>query len=191
MDKKQVIAFFDELAAQWDDDTVRNEQIISEILDKGGIHSESRVLDVACGTGVLFPDYNKRGALVTAIDISPEMVKICKEKFPQINVVCGDAESHCFETSFDTVMIYNAFPHFGNPDRLTKNLAKHIVKGGRITVAHGMSMEELEKCHSGAAKKVSLPLPEKEKLAEIMAPYFDVDVMISDDKMYIVSGVKR
>lgn len=45
------------------------------------------VLDVACGTGVLIPDYLERGAAqVTAIDIAPEMVRIAREKFPQENV---------------------------------------------------------------------------------------------------------
>lgn len=34
-----------------------------------------RLLDVACGTGVLFPDYLARGASVTGIDISPEMAR--------------------------------------------------------------------------------------------------------------------
>ena len=53
---------------------IRSAAIIGKILDGAGVAAGKDVLDVACGTGVLFPDYLQRqvGSL-TAIDISPEM----------------------------------------------------------------------------------------------------------------------
>ncbi len=191
MDKKDIIAFFDSLASSWDSNMVRNEEVIELILNKGGIKNGTRVLDVACGTGVLFPDYLSRGALVTGIDISEEMIKIAKDKFPEAEIICGDAECFTFNEKYDAVMIYNAFPHFANPVKLFENLSKALNDNGRLTVAHGMSERELEECHSGGAKNVSLPLPSKEKLADMMSALFDVDVMISDENMYMVSGVKK
>ena len=72
MDKQKIADFFDRCAPWWDDDMVRNEVVITTILDNAGIDSGIHVLDVACGTGVLFPDYFKRGVeSVTGIDISP------------------------------------------------------------------------------------------------------------------------
>ena len=62
MNKQDVISFFDRYAPGWDDGMIRNEEIISAILDNGGIKAGIHVLDVACGTGVLFPDYLNRGA---------------------------------------------------------------------------------------------------------------------------------
>ena len=56
MEKKDIISFFDHFAPWWDDDMIRNEDIITAILDNGGIKPGIHVLDVACGTGVLFPD---------------------------------------------------------------------------------------------------------------------------------------
>lgn len=191
MNKNDVITFFDSFASVWDKDQVRNEEVIEIILDKGGIKKGIHVLDVASGTGVIFPDYISRQAVVTGIDISPEMVKIAKEKFPQIRIICGDAENYEFADSFDAVMIYNAFPHFVNPKVLFENLHTFLKKGGRISIAHGMSMKELEQCHSGKAEKVSHRLPDAEILAEMMSPWFDIDVKISDDRMYMVSGVKK
>ncbi len=191
MDKKDVIEFFDSMAPHWDDNQIRNEDAIKLILDKGDIAKGKRILDVACGTGVLFPDYISLGAKVTGIDISQKMVKKTKQKFPGIEVICGDAESYSFEKQFDAVMIYNAFPHFVNPKALFENLSRHLNNRGRLTVAHGMSEEELRECHSGRAKNISLPLPSKEKLAEMMSEFCDVDVMISDERMYMVSGVKK
>ena len=191
MDKKEIIAFFDELAPCWDKTNVRNEDVISEILQKGGIRNGAKVLDVACGTGVLFSDYESLGAEFVAIDISENMVKKAKEKFPEAEVICGDATTYDFGNDFDAVMIYNAFPHFDEPQRLIENLAKSLKKSGRFSVAHGISEKELEKCHSGSAKNISVPLLKKEVLAEMMSPWFKVDVLISDDRMYMVSGVKR
>lgn len=192
LNKDDIIAFFDSHADRWDDFQERNEQVIEEILDKGGIRKGVNVLDVACGTGILFPDYQKREvSSVTGIDISPEMVKMAKKKFPVVDVICGDAETVSFDKQFDAVMIYNAFPHFINSDKLIDNLSSALNEKGRLTIAHGMSREALEKCHSAEAKNVSLPLPEKEEIACLLSSYFDVDVMISDDRMFIVSGVKK
>lgn len=191
MKKQDIISFFDECAPRWDNDLIRNDRVINKILDNGGIEKGVRVLDVACGTGVLFPDYIKRGAVVTAVDISHEMVKIAKKKFPDINIICGDFEEIDFAEKFDSVMIYNAFPHFPNPQKLIEKLSTLLREGGRLSVAHGMSREALQKHHSGKAKKVSLELPEAQKLAKSFVPYFKVDVIISDNEMYQVSGIKK
>ncbi len=191
MDKKEIAMFFDSLAFCWDEDQSLKKDVISFIFEKGGIKKDRHILDVACGTGVLFPEYLRHGVKVTAIDISPLMTEKAREKFPSVKVICGDAEEYIFEEKFDGVMIYNAFPHFADSEKLFKNLSSALKEKGRLTVAHGMSERELEECHSGAAKNVSLPLPSKEKLALMMSPYFEVDVKVSDEKMYIVSGIKK
>ena len=118
MEKKRIADFFDKCASWWDADMIRHEDIISTILTCGGICAGVDVLDVACGTGVLFPDYLSRGvASVTGIDISPEMVKIAAGKFPEVKVICGDVEETEFNRQFDCIMVYNAFPHFPDPAR--------------------------------------------------------------------------
>ena len=189
MDKKEIIAFFDNLAPNWHENQNRNEAVIEYILDSSEIKKGAKVLDVACGTGILFEDYRKRGvASLTGIDISAEMVKVAKEKFPWAEIICGDAESYSFDKKFDAVMVYNAFPHFINPEALFKNLAQAINEGGRLTVAHGASAKEIEDCHKGSASGVSMPLPDVKQLSEMMSPYFETDVSISDERMYIVSG---
>ena len=191
MEKQDIISFFDSSAGSWDEELIRNDKVIEKILDNCGIDKDVCVLDVACGTGVLFPDYIKREAVVTGIDISPEMVKIAKEKFPNVNVICGDVEETDFNEKFDAVMVYNAFPHFPYPERLVEKLSKLLRKGGRLSVAHGMSREDLLKLHNERASKVSLPLPDEKTLAKIFEPFFSVGIMISDSEMYQVSGVKK
>lgn len=191
MDKEKIITFFDAMAESWDKNQERNEKAIDFILTQGGISKDVKVLDVACGTGILFPDYISRGAKVTGVDISAEMLRVAKEKFPDTELVCADAEGYTFEEKYDAVMIYNAFPHFPEPEKLIANLSKALKNKGRLTVAHGLSEEELEKCHATVAGDISLPLPSKEKLTDMMSEFFQVDVAVSDEEKYIVSGVKK
>jgi len=191
MRKQDVIEFFDSCAPWWDEDMIRNEAVIAAILDNGGIGPGTEVLDVACGTGVLFPDYLARGASVTGIDIAPEMVKIAREKFPDLSILCGDVETADFDRLFDAVMVYNAFPHFPDPAHLIEVLAGLVKPGGRLSVAHGMSRAALADHHAGRAAQVSIDLLAEDELAALMAPYFDVDVVISNEEMYQVAGVRN
>ena len=192
MEQQEVIRFFDRCAPSWDVGLVRNEAVISAILDNAGVKAGVDVLDVACGTGVLFSDYLQRGvASLTAIDISPEMVKLARQKYPKVCVLCGDVEQTVFDQCFDVIMIYNAFPHFPDPARLIGRLARWVKPGGRLSVAHGMSREKLLQHHAGTASRVSVDLLEENELAALFAPYFDVDTVISDERMYQVAGRKR
>ena len=192
MEKKDIAEFFDRCAPWWDDDMIRNEILSTTILDNAGIKAGMDVLDGACGTGVLFPDYLQRGVeSVTGIDISPEMAKIAAQKFPEVRVICGDVEEAQFDRQFDAVMVYNAFPHFPDPARLIEALARVVKPGGRLSVAHSMSREKLQQHHSGRASKVSIDLIHEKELASLFAPFFDVDVIISNDRMYQVAGTRR
>ena len=192
MEKKTIAEFFDKCAPWWDADMIRNEDIIQTILTCGGVKAGVDVLDVACGTGVLFPDYLSRGvASVTGIDISPEMAKIATAKFPAVKVICGDVEETEFDRQFDCIMVYNAFPHFPDPKHLISVLAGLCKPGGRLSVAHGMSRDALTAHHSGRASNVSIDLLHEQELAAIFGRWFDVDVVISTDRMYQVSGVRK
>lgn len=62
MNKKDVKEFFDNLAPEWEINLVKNDSKINTILDYAGVDYGKRILDVACGTGVLFPYYMERGA---------------------------------------------------------------------------------------------------------------------------------
>ena len=192
MEKKDVIDFFDNLAKGWDAEQIPKDAIIEKIFNNGGVEPNKDILDIACGTGTLFPVYFKRNVKsVTGIDISPEMVKIAKQKFPETEIICGDAEEYQFDKKFDIIMVYNAFPHFANPEKLIKNLAELLNDNGRISIAHSMSREEIQSRHQKRAANVSMELPTAEILAEILRPYFNIDIIISDNEMYQVSGIKK
>lgn len=195
MEKKDVIEFFDRCASTWDADMIKSDVKIGKILDNAEVGAGMDILDVACGTGVMFDYYLQRNvASVTGIDISPEMAKIAAAKYADVanvQVICGDVEEYKFDRKFDRIVVYNAFPHFPYPKRLIKILAGLLKEDGRLTVAHGMSREAIDGHHSGAASKVSNGLMSADSLKKIFDAHFHVEVVISNDHMYQVSGVKR
>jgi hypothetical protein len=128
------------------------------------------------------------------VDISPEMAKIAEEKFAaekRVRVLCADVEEAQFPEKFDRIVVYNAFPHFPNPKALIKTLAGLLREGGRLTIAHGASRAVIDNHHKGPASKVSNGLMPADRLVKLFEPWFEVEVMISNSRMYQVSGVKR
>ena len=195
MDKNEMIAYFDRRAPYWDRENQADPAVIRVILDNAQIGPGQDVLDVACGTGVLFPFYLERKVRsLTAIDLSPAMVKIAGEKAaeaPNVTLVCGDVETWQPDKKFDCIVVYNAFPHFPYPKRLLKILAGLLKEGGRLTVAHGASREAINAMHEEQAAAVSQELMEAQKLMRLFDAHYDVEVMISNDRMYQVVGRKR
>jgi len=191
MNKSDVIEFFDRCAPTWDAEMIKSDKIIGMILDNAEVEAGQDVLDVACGTGVLIPDYLERGVeSVTGVDISGEMIRIAREKFPQENVefICADVENAPLD-EYDVIMVYNAFPHFPEPEELIKSLVGHLAIGGSLTIAHGMSRAQIDDHHRGSASKVSCGLMSEHALAGMMRKYLDVTVKISNNRMYQVTGV--
>ena len=195
MNKQDVIDFFDRCAPSWDADMIKSDVIIGKILDNAEVEAGQDVLDVACGTGVMFDYYLQRGvASVTGIDISPEMAKIAEGQYAgeeRVQVICGDVEEVAFDKKFDRIVVYNAFPHFPKPKRLIKILAGLLKDDGRLTIAHGQSREAIDGHHKGSASKVSNGLMSADSLKKLFDPHFEVEVVISNRRMYQVSGVKR
>ncbi len=193
MNKQDIISFFDKAAPIWDAELIYSDQIIHTILENAGLRPHAHVLDVACGTGVMIPYYlAQQAASVTAVDISPEMVKIARSKFPEENVeiLCGDVEEIPFDRTFDCVMVYNAFPHFSDPERLIRILSQLVAPGGSLTVAHGMSRAAIDHRHQGPAHSISRDLMDENALAELFSRYLTVTTVISDDRMYQVTGLR-
>ncbi len=194
MNKAEVAAYFDALAPTWDMRMVTDDSKLKAILDAAGVKNGACVLDVACGTGVLFPYYLARGvSRVIGVDISPEMCRLAARKLPdpRIEVICGDVETVPVHRQCDCCVVYNAFPHFSDPVGLIGALARWIRPGGRFTVAHGMSLAALRVHHKGRAEHISREMLTTEVLAELMSQWFTADVLISDQEKYIVSGERR
>lgn len=194
MNKNEIIAYFDAAASQWDAHMITDDRKINFIMDAADVKKDWSVLDVACGTGVMFPYYLRRNvSRVIGVDISSEMAKIAakKQNDPRLQVICGDIETLPVQTKCDSCVVYNAFPHFENPERLISVLACWVRTGGRLTVAHSMSLADLRQHHSGRASYISREMLNGRELSSFFSPWFDVDICISDNEKYVLSGKRR
>lgn len=191
INQRDIIAFFDQCASGWDEKAVLDHNKINIILNNAGVNKGSRVLDVACGTGILIPEYLKRNvSSVTAVDISPKMLSVAKNKyaFENVHFICDDVQSVKFSKKFDSIIIYNAFPHFPNPSGLISYLSSQLSPGGFLTVAHGNGRNNINAHHNDVADKVSIELPIADELAELFSVNLNVTTVISNDEMYQVTG---
>lgn len=188
--REEVRSFFDGLAGSWDAERCPDSAKILDILRLAGVCPGAKVLDVACGTGVLFPYYLELGAeSVTGVDLSPEMIRIAGEKVKdsRIKLICADAEE-IGGSGFDCVVLFNALPHFPEPGRLISSLSDRLRPGGRLTIAHDRSRESINGHHEQTASAVSLGLPPAETVAAYCREYLDVDTVIDGDDRFVVSG---
>jgi magnesium-protoporphyrin O-methyltransferase len=81
-----------------------------------------RVLDAGCGTGMLAQDLALRGADVVAIDLSPQLVDVARERTPQhlrkrITYLAGDMTSPD-HGRFDYAVAMDSIIHYEQNDML-------------------------------------------------------------------------
>lgn len=195
MDKQQVIRRFNEWAPHWDEALQVDPVKINRILDAAAVGPGSRVLDVACGTGVLVPFYRAREvACVLGVDIAPEMCRAAQAKLaglPEVTVLCADAETAALPQAFDRCVVFNAFPHFSDQIGLLKNLYKALLPGGRLTIAHDRGRTALDRHHE-SVPEISTRLPSAEDLKELLlACGYARATAEESDALYLVSAVKE
>ena len=196
MDKKEVIKFFDERSKKWDEEMKKDDNKMNEILDSAKVEKGKTILDIACGTGVMIDYYIERKVSdIVGVDISSKMIKIAESKFKKygnISFICCDAESYNFDRQFDCVMIFNAFPHFVNPEKLINNLYKAVKTNGTLTVAHDRGRIQIDLHHDEVkASKISNGLMSADDLEKlfIKAGFKDTYIKSTND-IYIVIGKK-
>jgi len=101
----------------------------------------SSVLDIGIGTGNLAARFLNRGMQVVGIDPSMDMLKICRQKFPEIKVIKGDFLHYPRALGkVDLIVSAYAFHHLKAGEKTKSvSLMKNILKPkGRIVIADFM-----------------------------------------------------
>ena len=94
-----------------------------------------RVLDVACGTGDLALACRARGAEVTGLDFSGEMLARARQKAPEVEWVEGSALALPFpDDAFDAATVGFGARNFADLDRGLAEMARVVRPGGRVVV---------------------------------------------------------
>ena len=119
-------------------------QSTKKLIELIKIKKSNRVLDVACGTGVVTKEIQKKigkTGYTIGIDTSTTAIKIAKKwntKNENLDFINTDAENFTFSKKFDIVTCQYALFFFPNAQKALKNMKKSLKKTGRIGISvHG------------------------------------------------------
>ena len=199
MAKKEVVQdIFNDIAPKYD---LLN-HLLSMNIDKGwrrkamsciGEQEKGCLLDVACGTGAMFEALRERKpSHITAVDLSEKMIEIAARKVEGdslFELQCRDLFEMTQET-FDRIIIYNAYPHFMEKDKVVQKVAELLNPGGRFIVAHGACREKINGCHTNVPKEITSGLLSAKEESRLWETCFSIDILIDTEQFYLFSGVK-
>lgn len=102
-----------------------------------GVRSGQRVLDVACGTGVVALTARRLGALATGLDLTPELLERARENSRIANVDIdwheGDVEALPFDdAAFDVVLSQYGHMFAPRPDVAVAEMLRVLKPGGAL-----------------------------------------------------------
>jgi ubiquinone/menaquinone biosynthesis C-methylase UbiE len=154
MDKDSRSAFFAAHATGWEDRNYPPEMRdrLPAMIRAFRLQLGTRVLDVGCGTGALFPYLREAvgmdGQLI-ALDASAEMLRWAAAKGPERAVVLkAPAEAvPLIDDYLDTIVCFSAFPHFSDKAQVAREFHRILRPGGSALVAHLSTRDEVNAHH--------------------------------------------
>ena len=109
------------------------------LAEAANIRPSHRVLDVACGTGVVtraVAELLDEEGTVVGVDINDGMLDVARRRSPHIEWHSGPAEALPFEDeSFDAVVCQFGLMFFEDPAAALREMVRVVRPGGRVAVA--------------------------------------------------------
>lgn len=116
---------------------LKDDYEVGFIINRSSPSSQSKILDIGCGTGHHVASLGSKGLDVLGIDISPSMIKKAKENFPDYKFEVGDATNgSLFEAnSFTHILcMYFTIYYFKDKTQFFYNCFKWLMPGGYLIV---------------------------------------------------------
>jgi SAM-dependent methyltransferase len=146
-----------------------NEPLFAQVLDRLGVGSGTRLIDIGCGSGYAAAMAATRGASVTGIDITPELIAIARERVPQARFTVAAMDELPFDDeSFDAAVGFNAFQFADDPAGALREAARVVQPGGLVAAT---TFAEPERNESTALHLALEPLQATAPAAPAHLPY--------------------
>ena len=107
---------------------------LTNYVDMKGLKGK-KLLDIACGTGVLTEQFVRMGADVTAVDLTPKAVELTKKRLAlyglTANVMEADAQKLPFaDNTFDYVCAWGCLMHMPETEKAISEIHRVLKPGG-------------------------------------------------------------
>jgi SAM-dependent methyltransferase len=116
---------------------LKDDYEVGYIMNSVSPSSQSKILDIGCGTGHHVSSLGSKGLDVLGIDISPSMIKKAKTNFPDYKFSVGDAlNNNLFESnSFTHILcMYFTIYYFKDKTQFFNNCFNWLMPGGYLIV---------------------------------------------------------
>lgn len=106
------------------------------IAQKSAVKPDHKILEIGCGTGLFTEQFVATGADITAVDISPDLLKMAKERLYNrpVRLICGRFEDLGLNESFDA-LIGSSVLHHLNLDAALQKMLSLLAPGGTMCFA--------------------------------------------------------
>lgn len=142
--------FFNETYKNWQK-TISPEMqtIISRTMVLLNVNESDSVLDVGCGTGVLYDAFMKLGVThYLGLDISEKMLSSFQATFPNAPTLIGNFDAPLnLDAKYDLCIIFNSIPHFENMEAVFENAYNSLKSGGKFAIVHARTRKQLALHH--------------------------------------------
>jgi len=121
----------------YDEDSYQNRVILPNILRIVAPEKGMRVLDLGCGQGFFSHALSAKGAYVTGVDVSPELINIAKVRAghnEEFHVAPSDMLHAWKDSTFDAVSIILALQNIERMAQTLREASRVTKKGGKLVI---------------------------------------------------------
>jgi ubiquinone/menaquinone biosynthesis C-methylase UbiE len=175
------------------------------LLDDARLAPGDRVLDIACGTGIVARVARERlgpGATVVGVDVSAPMLEVARRVAPDIDWREGDAGALPLRSGeeFDVVVCQQGLQFFPDRAQAMREMHRALVPGGRLAVStwrpdsevpFGRALREVAERHVGPIADRRHSLGDADELAAVVrdAGFRDVTVKTVGRTIHFADGM--
>lgn len=145
---KKFAGYYDKIYAKLDHE--KESEFVKWVVGKHKSSEGNELLDIACGTG-RHANFLKNDFEILGVDINKEMLKIAREKVPDVEFVRGDMKELELERKFDVIIcMFSAMNYNVTLEELEvtlKNFNNHLKKNGVLIFDLGINKENWVEGH--------------------------------------------
>ena len=137
-DKEKEVSFFDQFAQENEHYDVFTEastaRLIQTCVQAGGWKDGAKIADLGCGSGIFTQALADLGFSVTGVDLSPGLIDVARQRFPDVEFLVGDVENLPFDDgAFDGILLSGILHHLPDPKPCAREVHRVLQHDGTFS----------------------------------------------------------